>query len=154
MKRVLTFLTFALALLLTACSYVTNFVIINATDQAVELRYRIKDSPRDPVEMAGAPRKTAAEKVGDGDSDWRLLAPGEYTLDAGARVITVRLMPHEAVMVARLTNYRGHDSSHAGAYAIEEIHLSGASGEVKLQGDEARRGFVRQSDNLYTLTYK
>ncbi|HYG80520.1 MAG TPA: hypothetical protein VD861_09045 [Pyrinomonadaceae bacterium] len=155
MRKVLAFLTFALALVLTACSYATNFVVVNATDRPVELRYKVKDSPRDPLEMAGAPKKTAAKKLRDGDSDWRLLAPGEYALDAAARTVTVRLMPGEAVLVTRLTNYRGHDNSaRAGAYAIEEIHLDGAGGAVKLRGEEARTGFVKQSDNLYTLTYK
>ena len=155
LKRVLTGLTFALALLLAACSYTTNFVVVNATGQPVELRYTVKASPRDPLEMVGQPRKTAADKLRDGDREWRLLAPGEYELDGGARAITLRLMPGEAVLVRQLTNYGGHDdTSDAEAFAVEEIRLGGAAGEVTHRGDQARRSFLRESDNLYTLTYK
>lgn len=155
MKRVLIFVTFAFALLLTACSYSTHFVVINVTDQPVELRYKVKASPRDPLEMVGEPRKTARDNLRNGDKEWRLLAPGEYAVDREARAVTIRVMPHEAVLVRNLTNYGGHDdTSDAGSFAIEEIQLNGASGEVKLQGDQARRAFIRESDNLYTLTYK
>ncbi|HWT02122.1 MAG TPA: hypothetical protein VN256_17865 [Pyrinomonadaceae bacterium] len=155
MKRVPAFLTFAFVVLLTACSYTSNFVFINATDQPVELRYKVKASPRDPLEMVGTPRKTAAEKLRDGDREWRLLAPGEYALDGAARTVTIRVMPHEAVLVRQMTNYGGHDdTSDAEAFAVEEIYLNGARGEVRLQGEQARRSFLKESDNLYTLTYK
>jgi hypothetical protein len=155
MRRVLAFLTFALALLLAACSYTTNFVILNDTDQPVELRYKVKASERDPVQVAGDPRKTAGEKLRDSDREWRLLVPGEYSVDRAARTVSIRVMPHEAVLVRRLTNYGGHDdTSDAEAFAVEEIRLNGASGEVILQGEQARRSFLRESDNLYTLTYK
>lgn len=155
MKRILVPLTFILALLLTACSYTTNFVILNTTAQPVELRYKLKDSPRDVLEVAGAPRKTAGDKLRNSDKEWRLLAPGEYSVDREARTVAIRLMPHEAVLVRQLTNYGGHDdTSDAEAFAVEEIRLNGASGEVILQGDQARRSFQRESDNLYTLTYR
>ena len=155
MKRVLIFLTFVFALLLTACSYTSNFVIINATDQPLELRYKVKASERDPIQMVGEPRKTAEEKLRGSDREWRLLAPGEYEVNREARTVTIRLMPHEAVLVRQLTNYGGHDdTSDAEAFAIDEIRLNGASGEVTHQGDQARRSFVRESDNLYTLTYR
>lgn len=155
MKRVFLALTFAFALLLTACSYTTNFIVLNATDQPVELRYKLKDSPRDVIQVAGDPRKTAGEKLRNSDKEWRLLVPGEYTVDRESRTVTIRLMPHEAVLVRQVTNYGGHDdTSDAEAFAVEEIRLNGASGEVTHQGDQARRSFVRESDNLYTLTYK
>ena len=155
MKRVLTLLTFALALLLTACSYTTNFVVVNTTDRPLELRYKIKASGRDPLQLAGELLKTTAEKLRGGDSEWQRLSPEEYTVDREARVVTLRVMPQEALAVRRLTNYGGHDdTADAESFAIEEIRLKGTSGEVTLQGDEARRAFLRESDNLYTLTYK
>lgn len=155
MKRVLAFLTFALALLLAACSYTANFVVVNATDRPLELRYKVKASERDPIQVAGDPLKTAEESLRGGDRRWQRLAPEEYTVDREARTVTIRVMPHEAVAVMRVTNYGGHDdASGAGAFAVEEIRLSGAGGEVKFEGDGARRAFVEESRNLYTLTYK
>ena len=155
MKRVLTFLTFALALVLTACSYTTNFVVVNATARPLELRYKVKASARDPLQLAGELLKTAEENLRNSDKGWQRLAPEEYTVDREARMITLRVMPHEAVAVRRLTNYGGHDdTADAETFAIEEIRLSGAGGELLLQGDEARRGFLAESDTLYALTYK
>ena len=155
MKRVFLYLTFAFALLLTACSYTSNFVIINSTDQPLELHYKVKASERDPVQMVGEPRKTAQEKLRSSDREWRLLAPGEYAVDRGARTVTIRVMPHEAVLVRQLTNYGGHDdTSDAEAFAVEEIRINGANGELTFQGQQARRSFVMESENLYTMTYK
>ena len=155
MRRVLVFLTFALALSLAACSYTTNFVVVNATARPLELRYKVKASERDPLQAAGEPLKTAEENLRGGDRQWQRLSPEEYAVDREARTITVRVMPHEAVVVRRLTNYGGHDdTSDAETFAIEEIRLNGASGEVTLQGDQARRSFLAESDNLYTLTYR
>jgi hypothetical protein len=153
MKRVLTPLTFALALLLTACSYTTSFVVINATDRPAELRYKVRDSPRDPLSIVGEPLKTAEGNLRSGDSKWQRLSPGEYTVDREARTLTLQLMPHEAVAVRRLTNYRGHDDI-SEDFAIVELRVQGAADELKLQGEETRWHFLPESDNLYTLTYK
>ena len=155
MRRVLIFLTFVFVLLLAACSYTTSFVVLNRTEQPVEVRYRIKASPSDPLLMVGEPLKTAQAKLRNSDKEWQKLAPGQYVFDREARTITIQLMPHEALLVRRVTNYRGHDdSSEAEHYPIEEISLKGASGAVQLQGDQARRSFIAESDHLYTLTYR
>ena len=155
MKRVLIPLIFAFVLLLAACSYTSSFVVLNETGEPVEVSYKVVGSLSDPVQMAGVPEKTAGANLRNRDKEWQALGPGQYGVDRGARTITVRVMPHEALRVVRLTNYRGHgDTSAAAPFIIEEITLRGAGGEVRLQGDQARRGFVEESESLYTLTYR
>jgi hypothetical protein len=39
-------------------------------------------------------------------------------------------------------------------FSIEEINITGTNGQVTLQGEEARKSFVRASKTLYTLTYR
>jgi hypothetical protein len=155
MKRVLIFLTFALVLSLTACSYTSSFVVINGTEQPIEVRYKVKGSLSDPFQMVGEPAKTTEVNLRNSDKEWQPLSPEQYSLDREARTITVQVMPHEALRVGRITNYRGHgDSSPATTFIIEEINLKGVSGDVRLQGNQARRGFIEESANLYTLTYR
>ena len=155
MKRVLIPLTFVFVLLLTACSYTSSFVIVNATDQPVEVRYKATGSLSDPIQMVGVPATTTEASLRDQDREWQTLSSEQYSVDREARTITVRVMPHEALRIARITNYRGHDdTSTTSTFIIEEISLNGTGGEVRLQGDQVRRGFVAESESLYTLTYR
>ena len=155
MERVLIPLTFVSVLLLTACSYTSSFVIVNATDQPLEVRYKATGSLSDPIQMVGVPAQTTEASLRVSDREWQTLSSEQYSVNREARLITVRVMPHEALRVARITNYRGHsDASTTSTFIIEEISLTGASGEVRLQGAEARRGFVAESESLYTLTYR
>src|SRR3712207_5071210 len=105
MRRTLICLTFALALLLAACSSTTDFVVVNASARPLELRYKVKASARDPLQLAGELLKTGEENLRNGDKGWQRLSPEEYAVDREARAVTVRVMPREAVAVRRLTNY-------------------------------------------------
>lgn len=154
MKRVLIFPTFALVLLLTACSYISSFVILNETEQPIEVRYKVKPSPLDPLQTVGLPAKTAKANIRNRDKEWQTLTPEQYKFDREARTLTIQVMPDEALQVERITNYRGHDNAYPDSFAIEEISIKGASGEVKLQGDQARRSFIEESGSTYTLTYR
>jgi hypothetical protein len=83
------------------------------------------------------------------------LKSGDYQLDRVERIVAVEVLPHEALRVLYITNYGGHDAvSDADRFQIDEIIVSGASGELRLQGDEIRRKFTEESESLYVLSYK
>jgi hypothetical protein len=155
MRRYLTILLLAPVLLLSACSFTTNFVVLNESARPVTVKYRIKYSRSEPFQEAGEPAKIAEANLRDRDKQWQTLESGEYQLEREERTVTIELMPHEALRVFHLSNYSGHDEAdNVNRFGIDEISLSGASGEVGFQGDQARRQFVEESSTLYVLSYR
>ena len=61
--------------------------------------------------------------------------------------------PGDALRVEQLNLVDRQDGDAASRFAIEEIDISGADGEIKLQGEQARKSFVAESKKVYTLTY-
>ena len=147
------FLTFIS--LLSACSYLTDFVVINDSAEVVEVRYKVKNIPG-PFAPPVAPATIApSELSAHGNQQWKKLTPAQYQLDQENRTVMVRLNPHEALLVVSMHNYSGHeDPWDAKEFPIEEIDIGGANGELKLVGQQARITFSEVSRALYTFTYK
>jgi hypothetical protein len=76
-------------------------------------------------------------------------------IDQQSRTISVSLMPQEALQIARIHKYGGHDDPHGAAqFPIDEIVITGTSGGLKFSGGQARKAFSEVSRALYTLSYK
>ena len=65
-------------------------------------------------------------------------------------------MPGEALRVEqRKMGEEPHDDAYQAAnFSIEEIIITGSNGEMKFEGEQARKSFVSASKTLYTLTYR
>ena len=153
MRRTLLILLIPLALTQAACAYLTDFVIVNCSEQPVEVRYRVIAS-RSPVE-AGTLAKTANTRLRSRDPGWQELTATQYELGRDGAV-GVRLSPGESLRVAKVRDYELYAELEQEAYrfAIEELSVSGAGGEVRFSGAQARKAFARESTRLYTYTYK
>ena len=143
---------------LTACSFITNFVIVNASNQPLEVRYKLKP-PADPRAPAGEPVVPPATKPVSQlqqEVSWNQLSASQYKLDREKREVAVLLPPGYALLVEQRNLVDGptDDAHQAANFSIEEINLSGAGKQVHLQGDEVRKGFVPESKKLYTITYR
>ena len=153
MRRILLSLLILCAATHTACSYLTDFVVVNESGQPIEVRYRVKES-RPPVET-GTLAKIATSQLDDGNKQWQALTPAQYQLSQESRMVTVRLMPDEALRVAIMHHFTGvEDRSDVENFPIEEISVTGSSGELKFTGEQALKIYSKVSRVLYTLTYK
>ena len=155
MKTSGTLVLFALVVLLTACSYSTDFVIVNDSTQALEIEYRVKDFPgtfSPPV----IPSILASSQLSShGNQSWTRLETGHYKVDPEQRTVSVRIMPGQALLVCSMHNYGGHnDVWDAKDFPLEQIRLEGASGVLLLRGEVARTKFSPTSRALYVLDYK
>jgi hypothetical protein len=147
--------------LLTACSFSTNFVVVNATDRSIEVQYVIKKPPppfnQFPPSHA-LPITPATKEISQlqQQTEWRDLSASEYTFDPISRRVVVSLMPNQALRIEKqdLVDGKTDDASLAAKFSIEEIKITGSYGEIKLQGEQARRMFVAESKQLYSITYK
>ena len=128
---VLVLLAFLMSL--TACSYSTDFVIVNDSTQVLKIEYRIKES-RGEFAPPETPSLLPASKLGSHETqDWTRLKFGQYTLDPHQRTVSVSIMPGQALLVCRMHNYGGHDDARdAKEFPIDQIKLEGASGALLL----------------------
>lgn len=142
-------------LLVSSCSYSTDFVVVNESNQTIEVLYKLKtDFGR--LSSLDAPVTTDSSEV-DSKNDgtkWLRLESTQYHIDESTRTTTVQLEAGRALRLTTMSSY-GHDHAQkAASYPIDYISLSGPNGSLTFAGDQARVSFRYVSANLYTLTYK
>jgi hypothetical protein len=145
----------ALSLLaLTACSYSTDFVVVNDSGSPVEVRYTLKSRYRLDAGRIARPAKKAFDKLDDDDTPWQHVPAGEFSYDPAAGAVTLTLHPGEALLVATASNWRGHgDRIQDDFFEIESVRIAGAGGVVHYEGRQAQYQFQRQDTQLFKLTY-
>jgi hypothetical protein len=145
-----------LTLTFAACSYSTDFVVVNESTHPIEVRYKIKRFPHGPPDLTAKPAKMDASQLGARDRGrWRELGADQYQIDQEHRTIIVSVMPHEALWVTSMFHYIGdEDPNDVAGWAVEEITVTGDDGGMTFTGPKARKSFRYVSRVLYTLTYK
>jgi len=143
----------------TACGSLTNFVVINSSNQVLHVSYKVKEPPealKDSIRML--PTAPAVKPVAEVEEQiaWRDLSDTEVQFDARNRTAVVLLQPGQALRVEHRNLQDGpkDEASKAGNFGIEEITLNGSSGMVNYAGDEARKAFVMRSQTTAVLDYK
>jgi hypothetical protein len=103
MRYILLIALSLLALTAAACSYSTDFVVVNESERPIEVRYKIKGFPVGPPTFTASPAKKDASQLGSRDRNiWKKLEPDEYRIDAGNRTVTVVVSPREALWVTSM----------------------------------------------------
>ena len=154
MKTIGVLVLVTLVLSLTACSYSTDFVIVNNSTEVLKVEYRVKETPYEfapPVTPAVLP----ASQLGSHETgDWTKLDRLQYVLDPDQRTVTIVLFPGQALLVNRMRDYAGHgDAAKAKDFPLDQITLDGASGVLSLSGDEARTKFSPSFKQVFVLAY-
>jgi hypothetical protein len=155
-QNVALLLVVAAALLCSSCSFINNFIVVNASRATLSVSYRVKppNLPGAPTALADrAPEIKPVSQMGE-QVPWQPLPSSRYKIDADNRIVTLTLNPDEALLLARCRP--AHDAStgdcESDAFDVAEIGIVGANGEIKLAGEQAHKTFVRNK-NTYTLTY-
>jgi hypothetical protein len=152
MHRLHLLLLILFALTFTGCSYAVEFVVVNESNQPIEVQCKI-DGPGDPAGVVGPLSVVNTSQLRAGDRAWRKLSDGEYKVESDGRTVAARVMPGEALLVKRL-----HDTSikngEPAYFPIEEIVIAGAKGEIKLHGKQVPKAFIAETDRLFILAYK
>ena len=151
MRRSIIMVLVGSLLLLAACSYTTDFVIVNESDGPITIHYQVKDYPG-PFSPPVAPGVVSASQLSEDGQQWN---PVQFELDEASRSVSTRLSPGQALRIATMNHYSGHDDpTDAYKFQIRTITLSGTRGELKLTDEQARTSFTKVARSLYTLTYK
>lgn len=141
-------------LLLAACSYNTDFVIVNDAGSPVEVSYSFKNWNGPADCCPSRPAKIALAKLNDSETAWTELRPGNFQFDRATGVVTVTLAPSEALRVARYYNWSGHgDRSDDRNFQIDAVRITGQNGSLYYEGLQAQYQFRSEDGRLYKLTY-
>lgn len=156
MRSFLVCILIILTLVLSGCSYTTDFVVVNETEYAIQVIYKIKQVPKGPPTLEIEPIVVPAANVETRDkSKWNKLTQDRYSIDQINRTVTVTLFPHEALWITSMFHYIGDDDPNdVENFPIQELSVIGVDGEMKFTGDKARKAFERVSRVLYKLSYK
>jgi hypothetical protein len=141
------------ALLSSACSVSYEFVIVNESDAPLEVKYILKPSAMPPHGQIEVPAVLSSDRLSRAERPWVTLPYERYHIDHGSGHVTVRLGPHEALRVADIMNYSGHESEYSESrFPIASLSLNGARGSVSYEGRQAMTQFVK-SDSAYLIKY-
>ena len=145
------------ALTLTACQSVVSYVVVNESNDRIQVRFVIKKpvsgTPDPPPKELGI--KSLSE-LSDLQKTWRGLEGAQIAFQPETRTVVVTLMPQEALRIEELWNVGCNDINpvRQESYSIEQISVTGANGAIKLEGQQALRGFVQGPKGVCVLTYR
>ncbi len=152
-----TFTLLSLALLLSAlsaCSYITEFVVVNDSGSPVEVHYTFRAGRRTDECCPDRPAKKASARLDDHDAAWLEVGAGGFSYDPAAGAVTLTLGPGEAVRVFRRSGWRGHGvPGDDESFTLDSVRVAGSNGVLRYEGRQAQYQFQRQDNNLYKLTY-
>jgi hypothetical protein len=156
MRSVLSILIIVSSLACVACSYITDFVVINASESPADIIYKVKESPNGPPKIDVIPAtKLASQLKSNEKTKWQDLAADRYKIDQENRTVTVKLLPQEALFLTSMHHYTGPDDPiDVTWFPIEELSIAGSAGGLKSSGKQLLKAFSEQSRVLYTLTYQ
>lgn len=149
-KLILSFAVICFALVNSACSYFTQFVIINKSNAPAEIQLKYEPLSGERYLM----KKSLDEKGLISDGDWQKLAAEEFTDNKPAEIVNLTLAPNTALAVANELNYTGHESDSASDFKVNGLEINGASGAVNFEGRQVILQFEKQNESLYTLVYQ
>jgi hypothetical protein len=156
MRYLLLVLLLLLAATLSACSFSTDFVVVNASDHPIEVLYKIGETSIEPFDVTRKPATLQASQLRS--REWKELSSTQYALDREKRSVKVSLTPGVALRINHGEEWR---EGRTGAdFIIKEVNIRGANGEITLKGEQVYKSFVPESKpffgppTLLTMTYK
>ncbi len=154
--RRLHIITLFFVLLLTACSYSTDFFIINKSNSPIDVEYKVKVYPNNPV-LYNVPAKIPISQLErNSTSGYQLekLTNNQYQFDKETGIVKVQILPREAIWISSFPGYGGYKYEYLEYFSIQEISIKGIEGEIKYTKRQTLGAFTKVSDMLYTLTYR
>ena len=153
MKRKLTvILTLVFCVILAACSYGAQFVIVNRSNAPINVEYVITSKFDSLENTEYKPYKMDLSNWDSrfGDKEWRDVAQNEYQFDAETKKCRITLMPNEVLRFYHERS-RGNDEYE---FRVASVKLSGVNGEMLFEGKEFYKQFEKTGQYTYSAIYK
>lgn len=153
------------ASLCVACSWLTDFVVANRSDETIAVVYALQPRglPYQPPPKEG-PWTGCAFELGTPtvaplalqgwwrpQPQWRELRSDEFAFDEATCQIEVQLLPGQMLRVTREVNYLGPE--HPSRIADLRLEIRSPREVVRYAGRQLALRFAKRSDDLYELSH-
>ena len=130
------------AVLLTTCSWTTNFVVMNSGREAIRVAYLARP-------LRTRPMVTVTSNLSEGPRSWRELNVRAARPDSAQ--LTLVLGPDSSLVLAQMVTYVGYQDELADWFEIKALKILSTFGERSYRGREVLRAFEKRSDRLYVV---
>ena len=171
MKRLITSMTFIIALFLLSCSWTTSFYVVNKSEMPITIavKYRKIEKPKQPTPTPEVEKrweeleKKSCWYIGykkeiyicKEGGECRTLQPDEYKYDKEKCEFEVTLAPGELIKVAEMCcSYTGPEKRFADKLNVEELNINTPGGLLKYEGFELLKIFKKKDKTEYVLEYR
>lgn len=133
-----------------ACSTLSSFAFHNGTSVPATVTYELRNPLRNPPSSFETP--ALAEALGR-RTEWRALSASEYQLSGDRRTVTVTVPPGEALRLAEVMNFEGHNLQGLDAFPVLKITVSEGEtpSSVTIEDARALLAFEKRSGGLYVF---
>lgn len=150
----------ASSILFSACSWITDFVIANKSDDKITIIYQLKS-----YEHSGTGEMTcydleppcivSTDDLSDWSTrEWQELSPDDFKFDATDCTLSIDLPAGRAVKIDRAATYTGHTKGNEEYFAVQALTIKSSKGLIRYEGLELLHRFERISNSLYVLSYE
>jgi hypothetical protein len=126
-------------MLTLGCSFHIGFNIRNMSDQAITVRYSLKDSGN------GLLPQLVSEKRAENGTNYIPIPQERLDVDIENRVVEIRLLPNENVELFAV--HDNLDNKYVKDFNLTRLCITGADGTIYLEGPEIFKSFrsIRKS---------
>lgn len=144
------------AFFLTACSFGYDVVVVNDSDEFIEVRYQINEkggfSEPSVKSVEDWATQKSVRRFWTEEKSWRNLPETEYETDFEARERTIRIAPRQIVRIES-GNYNQVSEESGELTGIAELKVVSADGEISYKGKLLLRQFEKDG-YTFIKTYK
>jgi len=137
-------------LVLSACSVRSDFVVVNESDHPIEVQYQFKPSISKTAPLADSiqpPAKLEVKEFQKSGREWKNVPEEQFHYDNRTGVVTVMVVPGEALLLDYVYNYSELD------FDLDSLSLTGAQGIIKLEGRQTFMQFKEESGS-FVIRYR
>jgi uncharacterized protein YceK len=149
-----------IAFLLSGCSSITSFFIVNQSNSALEVSYQFSkvailpdkcfDENLRPIPIV-IPISALRKQDGQGQK----LSQSEYSCNLKDLSVKFLVKPKMAVSIGTEVNYYvGNSFAYSHHLGIDSLKLSDNSGSITYEGSQVIKGFKKTDSTLYLVEYE
>src|SRR4051812_41899425 len=87
---------------LSACSLIQNFMVVNSSNEEIEVEYELKDSAFEYGKSILLPERTSLNNFNAWrvfQKEWEKMPTEQYTFDKNTKIFKVRVKPYEVIKI-------------------------------------------------------
>lgn len=155
MKTLILFVSITYALVfLSACSLIQNFLIVNSSNEEIEIEYELKDSAFEYGKSIYMPERTSESNLNTWrifQEEWEKMPTEQYTFDKNTKVFKVKLKPFEVVKIE--TQNPMYIEKYGDKYVdLKTLKIKGSNKEIYFE--DSKKLLVEFKKNDFQITYK